>query len=318
MTERQEQVLRNGPVLLHPFTLAELSAVTLAPEAVPPGERGAFLQQVPVIAVNTAQAGSAGEAPASTGTSPAADVIGALRRAGFVRLGWPGQPASSAADGLNGWSADPADPQARQPVTLLGDLAIITRLRAQPVWVAAVSISSPANPDPQSTRWTLIAQMYGAFRPPIRLIERPARADGTLPAFAALREDQAMLALLGLCGADALRYQDVGQPPVGRAGAPFGGERASGVAVNMTPTTVIANEFGRLALLRVMLADGQRVLVRNLLIASAGHDNWLLDEHGEYATKVSVADIADRVSSMLSGPAEATRTARSGLRSTQT
>jgi hypothetical protein len=313
MTERQEQVLRNGPVLLHPFTLAELSAVTLAPEAVPPGERGAFLQQVPVIAVPPAPAGSAGEAPASAGGSPAADVIGGLRRAGFVRLGWPGEPASFAADGLTGWSADPADPQARQPVTLLGDLAIITRLRAQPVWVAAVSISSwPANPDPRSTRWTLIAQMYGAFRPPIRLVERPARADGTLPAFAALREDQALLALLGLCGADALRYQGVGQLPGAHAGKPFGGEKASGVAVNVTPTSVIANEFGRLALLRVMLADGQRVLVRNLLVATAGPDNWLLDEHGEYATKVSVADIADRVSSILSGPAEATRTAGAG------
>jgi hypothetical protein len=302
MTERQEQVLRNGPVLLHRFTLAELSAVTLAPEAVPPGERGAYLQQVPVIPVTPAPAGSAGSAPASTGGSPVADVIGALRRAGFVRLGWPGQQASSATDGLHGWSADP---EARQPVTLLGDLAIITRMRAQPAWLAQVSISpEPANPDPQRARWTLIAQMYGAFRPAIRLIERPARADGTLPAFAALRADQALLALISLCGADALRYQDVRQRPGPHAGAPLSGDRASGVTVNEMPTTVIANEFGRLALLRVMLADGQRVLVRNLLVASAGPHNWLLDEHGEHAMKVSVAGLADRMASMLSAPAE--------------
>jgi hypothetical protein len=302
MTERQDQVLSDGHVLLHPFTLAELSAVTLAPEAVPPGERGAFLQQVPVI---PAPAGFAGVALASAGRSLAADAIGALRRAGFVRLGWSSQPASSAADGLNGWLANPADSQVRQPVTLLGDLAIITRMRAQPVWLAQVSIApEPANPDPQSARWTLIAQMYGAFRPAIRLIERPARADGILPAFTALREDQALPVLLGLCGADALRYQDVRQRPGPQAGAPLSGDRASGVTVNEMPTTVIANDFGRLALLRVMLADGQRVLVRNLLVASAGPDTWLLDEHGEHAMKVSVAGLADRMASMLSAPAE--------------
>jgi hypothetical protein len=51
MRARWKQVRRAGEVGLHPFTAAELGAVTLDTEAVPEAERGPFLQVVtPLLA----------------------------------------------------------------------------------------------------------------------------------------------------------------------------------------------------------------------------------------------------------------------------
>ena len=46
MLDRYRQVYQAGEVPLHPFTPAELDAVTLDAEALPAGERGPFLQAV--------------------------------------------------------------------------------------------------------------------------------------------------------------------------------------------------------------------------------------------------------------------------------
>lgn len=284
VTERWQQVLSAGQVMLHPFSQAELDAVLLDRDAVPPAERGAFLQQVPVP-----------RAPAAAG-APAPGAIASLERLGFVRPDWPSQPGSP--DELTGWSADPAGgPDGRRPVTLTGDLAIITRIRAQPVWLAEVSISpEPGRPQPGAARWRLIARMYASFQPPVRLIERLPRADGTLPPAALLRDDRALLTLTGLCGADASRRPGGMQPAGPQTRGPLG----------QAPTAELAGEFRSLAQLRVVLADGQRVLLRSLLVASSGTRNWLLTgEQWEQATEISAGDLTDRVSSLLAGPGHA-------------
>jgi hypothetical protein len=279
-------VLRTGPVLLHAFAPAELTAVTLDLAAVPPADRGLFLQEVPAPS-----AASSAVAASSTG-GPAAS----LERAGFLRPGWG---SASEADGLAGWLADPAGPQPRQPVTLLGDLAIITRVRAQPVWLAEVSISAePTRPDPQRIQWRLIARVYAAFRPPIRLIERPQRADGTQPPFAALSDDQSLGSLIRLCGADAPAKKD--------AASALRHKEDHGATPAAAATDAVAGEFSNLARLRVVLADGQGVLLRSLLIASAPGRSWLLEGvNWELARQVRAAELADRVSAMLTSPAGA-------------
>ena len=73
------------------------------------------------------------------------------------------------------------------------------------------------------------------------------------------------------------------------------------------PTAEMAGEFATLVLLRVALAEGQRVLLRTLVIATTGEGrHWLLDgEWWERAVPASVDDPGQRVAAMVKSPTDA-------------
>ncbi len=83
-------------------------------------------------------------------------------------------------------------------MTLLGDLAIITRIRAQPVWVAEVTVSpAPTRPMPPADGWRVLARMYAPYRPRVRLVEQPPGTGRKLPPYVLLRQDRAVPGLVG-------------------------------------------------------------------------------------------------------------------------
>jgi len=197
MRARWTQVRRAGVVGLHPFTGAELAAVTLDAQAVPEAERGPFLQVVTPLLAAPGTAGALGPAapgPVTPGrtlpgwaaspddVTPAAGAaaVTRLERLGFLRAGAPAATAAPAE--LAGWAVGSGEPGIPQPVTLLGDLAIITRIRAQPVWVAEVTVSrAPARPTPPADGWPVLARMYAPYRPRVGLVEQSPGTEGKLP-----------------------------------------------------------------------------------------------------------------------------------------
>lgn len=273
-----------GEVVLHQFSQAELDAVTLDPQALPAAERGPFLQAVPPVP------GTAAEAPGGAALSRA---IAELELQGFVRPGPPAAPGGPILDEFAGWSAAAdGDQPAPAAVALAGDLAIITRIRSQPTWIAEVSVSpEPTRASPQDASWQLAARLYAPYRLPVGLVERPAGPDGQLPPFVLLRDDRSLLALVSWCGAD------VSSPSAADAAGPAPAE---------VPTAEVAGRFGRLALLRVAHPDGQQVLLRTLIVASGHGGHWLLEgEQWERALSATVDGIGERVSAMLTPPAPA-------------
>jgi hypothetical protein len=312
MLERWQQVYRAGEVALDPFTPAELDAVTLDAEALPAAERGPFLQAVtPLLTgqATTADTAAEGWGPAVARTGPEmegsaaaarAEAVASLERRGFVRPGPPEPAAGPAPDELAGWAVGPGgDTAARRQVTLVGDLAIITRVRAQPIWVAEASVSpEPGRPDSAATEWRLLGRMYAPYRPPTGLIEMPARAGAGLPPFVLVRDDRAVQALAGWCGADMTAYAK---------------QRAQGLAAPADaapatmPTAELAGTFATLVMLRVALAEGQRVLLRTLVVATGDAGHWLLEgEWWERAVPASVDDLGRRVAAMLRLPGSGT------------
>ena len=211
MFGRWEQVHRTGEVALYPFTAAELNSVTLNADALPEAERGPFLQAVTPLLAAPGTADAPGPALArltvgQAGTLPERATAGAevtrLERLGFLRPG-PPAPAGRAPGELPGWAAGQAgELGSRRPVTLLGDLAIVTRIRAQPVWVAEVTVSPKPGPARSGG-----GRMAGggtdlrALPPPGRAGEQPSGAEG-LPPYVLVRDDRAVRALAGWCGAD--------------------------------------------------------------------------------------------------------------------
>ena len=315
MLERWQQVYRAGEVALDPFTPAELDAVTLDAEALPPAERGPFLQAVTPLLTGQATAGDAaaeGWGPAVARTGPEmegsaaaarAEAVASLERRGFVRPGPPGPAAGPAPGELAGWAVGSGgDTAARRQVTLVGDLAIITRIKAQPIWVAEASVSpEPGRPDSAATAWRLLGRMYAPYRPPAGLVEMPARAGGGVPPFVLVRDDRAVQVLVGWCGADLAAYAK--QRARGAA------EPSGGAAPAPMPTAELAGTFTTLVMLRVALAEGQRVLLRTLVVATSDEGHWLLEgEWWERAVPASVDDLGRRVAAMLrlpgSGPPE--------------
>jgi hypothetical protein len=317
MPDRWQQVYRAGEVVLDPFTPAELDAVTLDAEALPAAERGPFLQAVtPLMTGQGTPADPAAEGwgPAVARTGPEmegsaaaarAEAVASLERRGFVRPGPPEPPPASpspaarpATGELAGWAAVPGgDAGARRQVTLLGDLAVITRIRAQPVWVAEAAVSpEPGRPDSAATEWRLIGRMYAPYRPPAGLVELPAGAGGSVPPYVLVRDDRAVQVLAGWCGADLAAYA---KQRAGGAAPPGGAAPAA-----IMPTAELAGEFATLVLLRVALAEGQRVLVRTLVVATTGEGrHWLLDgEWWERSLPASVDDLGQRIAAMLKLP----------------
>ena len=281
---RWREAWSTGEVVLHQFSQAELDAVTLDPQALPAAERGPFLQAVPPVP------GTAAEAPGGAALSRA---IAELELQGFVRPGPPAAPGGPILDEFAGWSAAAdGDQPAPAAVALAGDLAIITRIRSQPTWIAEVSVSpEPTRASPQDASWQLAARLYAPYRLPVGLVERPAGPDGQLPPFVLLRDDRSLLALVSWCGAD------VSSPSAADAAGPAPAE---------VPTAEVAGRFGRLALLRVAHPDGQQVLLRTLIVASGHGGHWLLEgEQWERALSATVDGIGERVSAMLTSPAPA-------------
>ena len=306
MRARWKQVRRAGVVGLHPFTGAELGAVTLDAEAVPEAERGPFLQVVTPL-LTAGVPGTAPPGPVTPGPAlpewavppdDAAVTAGAavirLERLGFLRPGRPAAAARAAPAELAGWApGSGGEPGARQPVTLLGDLAIITRIRAQPVWVAEVTVSpAPARPGPPADGWPVLARMYAPYRPRVGLVEQSRGTGGNLPPYVLVRNDRTVPVLAGWCGADmaAARTGD-------------GGSEA-GPLIPM-PTAEVSGAFAAVTQLRVAVAQGPRVLLRTLLVASGQGRHWLLDgERWQRAVPVSADGLSGRVATLLRLPAD--------------
>ena len=112
MLDRYRQVYRAGEVTLHPFTRAELDAVTLDAEALPAAERGPFAQAAtPLLTGQGAQADytaeAQGSAVAQTGpemeesaAAARATAAASLERHGFLRPGPPDHATGRAPDEL--------------------------------------------------------------------------------------------------------------------------------------------------------------------------------------------------------------------------
>jgi hypothetical protein len=312
MLERWQQVYQTGEAALHPFTRAELDSVILDAEALPAAERGPFLQAMTPLTGQEAERGAAvpgrdpalsraGAPPEGLAAAARAQAAASLERQGFLR---PGPPATPPAEGpaceeLAGWAAGPAgDLAARRQVALVGDLAIITRIRSQPVWVAEATVSpEPGQPDSPAIEWRLLARMYSPFRPPVGLIEMPAGTDGGTAPFVLVRDDRAVHTLVSWCGADVAAAQK--RPDRAAAAQPSRHDGPSGPV----PTAEQAAAFASLVQLRVAVADQDQVLVRNLVVATGAVGHWLLEgEWWQRAVPVSADDLGRRVAGLLKLP----------------
>ena len=174
-------------------------------------------------------------------------------------------------------------------MTLLGDLAIITRIRAQPVWVAEVTVApASARPEPPADGWPVLARMYAPYRPRVRLVEQSPGAGGKLPPYVLVRHDRAVQILAGWCGADMTAD---------------GGSEA-GPLIPM-PTAEVSGAFAAVTRLRVAVAQGPSVELRTLLVATGQGRHWLLDgERWQRAVPVSADGLSRQVAALLRLPAD--------------
>jgi len=314
MRARWKQVRRAGVVGLHPFTGAELSAVTLDANAVPEAERGPFLQVVTPLLTAPGTAGAPGPAardpvtpgpalpewavtPDDATAAASAAAVTRLESLGFLRPGRPAAAARAAPAELAGWAAGSGgEAGARQPVTLVGDLAIITRIRAQPVWVAEVTVSpAPGRPGPPADGWPVLARMYAPYRPWVGLVEQSPGTGGNLPPYVLVRSDRAVRILVGWCGADIAAAGD--------ERAADGGSEA-GPLIPM-PTAEVSGAFAAVTQLRVAEAQGPSVELRTLLVATGQGRHWLLDgERWQRAVPVSADGLSGQVAGLLRLPAD--------------
>jgi hypothetical protein len=293
LSQRWRQVYDAGELVLEHFTQAELDCVALDLHSLPERERGPALQTVsPLLARLNATSGDA-EGQAWEFLAAAAE---GLEKRGFIRPGPPGPVAAALADELGGVAVDPASPGAVRPVTLIGDLALITRMKAQPVWVAEALISpEPARPAPAAGDWRLIARMFAAYRPSAAMVETPTRPDGSLPPFSALWQPDAAR-LVGLwCGVDPSETAD----PQRRAYLPPGGP---------IPSATAAPDFTSVYFLRVMHPAGEKVAIRSIITATSPGRHWVLEgDAAERAVPVSIDQLAPRIDQLVTPPEDSPR-----------
>jgi hypothetical protein len=276
--ERWMQVFRNGEVTLRDFTPAELAAVSLQRDAMPP-EPGPVLAAVATVPDD-----------AQPDMASAAGALRRLEREGFVRPWPPAEPDGPRPIPVEypGWALAP---QGRTPVALAGDLAIITGTRGQPAWIAEVSEAASAGPDPDGTAWNLLARVYARYAPPCGLLERPARPDGGTGPYVLLRDDRVLVALVTWCGADVAAGLAAG------AAAPADADTAS-----------LAAGFTRLSQVRVALPFGEQVRVRTLVVATRDTESgdggqWLLEgPRWERAVGTCAQDLGERLSAIVKSP----------------
>jgi hypothetical protein len=299
LSQRWRQVYDAGEVVLEHFTAAELDCVALDPMSVPERERGPALQSVsPLLARFATMAGDAGadREAALPDNGPDAELLASavagLEKRGFIRPGPPGQTTGTLTDELGAVAVDPANPGGMRQVTLLGDLALIARMRSQPAWVAEALISpEPNRPDPAEAAWQLVGRMYAAHRPAAVLVEAPPRADGRLAPFAALWQPSAARLVGRWCGVDPAESAD----PERRGYLPPGGP---------APSAEVAAGFASVHFLRVVHPVGQQVAIRSLITAAAPGRHWLLDgAAAQRAVPVSIDQLAPRIDELVTPPA---------------
>jgi|HubBroStandDraft_1064217.scaffolds.fasta_scaffold44579_2 hypothetical protein len=300
VSRRWRQVYDAGELLLEHFSEAELDCVALDPQSLPERERGPALQSVtPLLtrlgAAPAASAAAPGQPTPATGTGRDAEILATaaagLEKRGFIRPGPPGPVTATLADELGGVAADPASPGGVRAVTIVGDLAIVTRMRSQPCWVAEALISpEPTRPDPAAAQWRLVGRMYAAYRPSAVLVETPRRPDGSLPPFAALWQPNAARLIGRWCGVDPAQTAD----PQRRAYLPPGGQ---------VPSAQIASGFASVHFLRVVHPAGQQVGIRSMITAAAPGRLWVLEgDRAKWAVPVSIDQLAPRIDELVIRP----------------
>jgi hypothetical protein len=301
LSQRWRQVYDAGELVLEHFTQAELDCVAIDPRSLPARERGPALQSVsPLLArLGTAASGLAaatgpGPREPAAGTGQDAEILAAaaagLEKRGFIRPGPPDSGTGTLADELGGVAADPASPGGVRSVTILGDLAIVTRMRSQPCWVAeALSSPEPTRPDPAAARWRLVGRMYAAYRPSAVLLETAAWPGGLAP-FTALWQPNAARLVGRWCGVDPADTAD----PRRRADLPPGGP---------VPSAQAAPGFASVHFLRVVHPLGEQVAIRSLITAAAPGRHWLLEgDQAERAVPVSIDQLAPRIDELVTPP----------------
>lgn len=293
--ERWAQAVKEGQTRLDGFTQAELDCVTLDQEFEAAPVNAPALQAVgPILSVLAAR--RTGAAPALTGLDLArlGRAAADLERRGYLRHGRPASRDAPVPLELAGWSADPAGGGELRPVTIRGDLGIITRARARPSWVAEVSEPrDPARPDPLMPRWRVIARMYATQQPSAGVVEFPPGEDGGLPPFSLLWAERAVWALWSWSGIDLdeMRYES----------NPGFAESVPDVG-----TAEVVRQFTSVRRLQIAHPAGERVLVRALVTAAADRTHWILDgEHAERAMRVSVNQLGEWIQSLIQPPGPA-------------
>jgi hypothetical protein len=294
LSQRWSQVYDAGEVVLTQFSSAELDCVALGPASVPERERGSALQSVgPLMARLAAADGDPASAPPDTGQEAArlADAAARLEKRGFIRPGSPAPAAGPLADELAGVAADPANPGGVRQVTLIGDLALVTRMKSQPCWVAEAFISpEPTRPDPAGTAWQLVGRMYAAHRPSAVLVEAPSSPGSDPLPFTALWQPNAARLVGRWLGVDPAETAD----PERRASVPPGGP---------VPSAEAAAGFISVHFLRVVHPVGQQVAIRSLITAAGPGRHWLLEgERSERAVPVSIDQMAPRIDELVTPP----------------
>lgn len=177
---------------LHPFTGAELGAVTLDDEAVPEAERGPFLQVVTPLLTTPGSAGAPGPAargavtsgpalpewavpPADATVAASAAAVTRLECLGFLRLGRPAT-AAKAVPVLIGWcgadmtaagderaadGAAEAGPLIPMPTAeVSGAFAAVTRLRVAVAQGPGVALRTLIVATGQDRHWLLQGERW--------------------------------------------------------------------------------------------------------------------------------------------------------------
>ena len=160
--------------------------------------------------------------------------------------------------------------------------------------------ADPAGPD-WPARWPLLARMYSPYRPPVGLIEMPAGTGRRTRPYVLVGPARAVQVLVGWCGADLAAYAKqqarggVAEP------SPFAGPPVP------VPPAGRAGAFTNLVQLRVALAERERVVLRNLVVATGERGHWLLEgEWRQQSVPVSVDELGQRVAAMLKREGTAT------------
>lgn len=296
LSQRWRQVYDAGELVLTQFSQAELDCVALDQASVPERERGSALQSVGplmerLVGANGDPAAAAPEV--GQGAAMLADAAARLEKRGFIRQGLPGPTNGTLADELGAVAVDPANPGAVRPVTLIGDLALVTRMRSQPCWVAeAFTSSEPTRPAaPAEMAWQLVGRMYAAHRPSAVLVEAPSSPGSEPLPFTALWQPDAARLVGRWLGVDPAETAD----PERRAYVPPGGP---------VPAAEAAAGFTSVHFLRVVHPVGQQVAIRSLVTAAAPGRHWLLEgEQAERAVPVSIDQMTPHIDDLVTPPA---------------
>jgi hypothetical protein len=171
MRARWKQVRRAGVVGLHPFTGAELSAVTLDANAVPEAERGPFLQVVTPLLTAPGTAGAPGPAardpvtpgPALPEWAVTPDDATAAASAAAVRIlvGWCGADIAAAGDERAADGGSEAGPLIPMPTAeVSGAFAAVTQLRVAVAQGPSVELRTLLVATGQGRHWLLDGERW--------------------------------------------------------------------------------------------------------------------------------------------------------------